>query len=110
MEARLRAGFWVKAQLRLCDQRMIPMVVRRRGDADAGTVLIKIDRLDGTAQVLTPVTGADGRRVWSPGTGEAPVPDADAEAYIERQTGYDPDLWVLEVEDGEGKYQPDAEA
>jgi hypothetical protein len=34
--------------------------------------------------------------------------DADALTYIERQRKYDPDLWVLEIEDPERRYTLDA--
>ncbi|MDD9877122.1 MAG: DUF1491 family protein [Magnetovibrio sp.] len=106
-EPSLRVEIWIKAQLRLCDQRMTPAYIRRRGDADAGAVLIKLDRLDGTSQVLTQVTTGDGARAWSRGTGEAPVPNAEAEAYMERQLKYDPDIWILEIEDPNGAYEAD---
>jgi hypothetical protein len=79
----------------------------RRGDGDAGTVLLKISRLDGTATVLSQTVNAEGRRAWLRGTGAAPIADADAEAYIQRQRKRDPDLWVIEIEDRRGLFAPD---
>lgn len=43
-EPRLKSEIWVKAQLRLCDIAFLPCVVARRGDADAGQVLVKVNR------------------------------------------------------------------
>lgn len=108
-EARIKAGIWVSAQLRLCDQELLPAVVRRKGDPDAGTVVIKLDRLDGHAVVLTQVRTADGRLAWMRATGPDPAPDAEAEAYITRQLKFDPDIWVLEIEDPRSRYQVDGE-
>jgi hypothetical protein len=33
-----------------------------------------------------------------------PAPEADIEAYLVRQLRYDPDLWVLEVDDRGGRH------
>jgi hypothetical protein len=41
------------------------------------------------------------------GTREGLVSDADAEAYIEKQMQYDPDIWVLEIEDPKNQYEFD---
>jgi hypothetical protein len=105
---RLKTEIWAAALLRRCNDRidMAAMLVRR-GDADAGAVLLKLNRLDGTATVLSQTTTVDGERAWLRATGAAPVPDAEAEAYIRRQLVRDPDLWVLEIEDRSGVFAPD---
>lgn len=107
-DARLKAEIWVKAQLRLCDIACIPAVVVRRGDADAGSVLLKINRLGGGCRVLGRAYTETGERAWLPATGDAPVKEDEADAYIRRQLDFDPDLWVLEIEDPEDRYSPDA--
>ena len=104
MSNRLRTQIWVQAQIRLCDRRNIPVFVRHKGDPDAGAVLIKLNGFADGSIVLSLMTSADDRSHWLRGTGAAPVPDADAEAYIERQLKWDADLWVLEIEDARGEY------
>lgn len=107
-DPRLKTDLWATALIRRWNGN--PDVVAtlvRRGDSDAGTVLIKIARLDGTASVLSPTTAAAGTRAWMRGTGAAPVSDADAEAYIQRQRKRDPDVWVIEIEDRRGLFAPD---
>lgn len=79
-------------------------MVTRRGDETAGSVLIKINRLGAGCRVLTPTTGFDGgTRIWLKGTGPDWVEEATADAYIERQIKFDSDVWVLEIEDREGR-------
>jgi hypothetical protein len=106
--ARVVTSLWVAAQVRLCDINLIPVAVRRRGDPDAGSVILKLDRLDGTSVVLAQTRDGDGLPAWLRATGPAPVPDTDAEAYIARALKRDPDLWVVEIEDRGGRYVPDA--
>lgn len=106
-QARLKAEIWVRAQLRLCDQAFLPAVIRRKGDPDAGAVLIKIDRLDGTCIVLSQIRANNGELAWMRATGDDPASDADGEDYIARQLKYDPDIWVVEIEDPQGRYEID---
>lgn len=103
MTPRVRAGIWVRALIRRAEAAGAAAVVARKGDETAGMVLVKVSLLDGQARVLSPSTGLDGDRLWLRATGPAPVADAEAEAYIARQLNYDPDLWVVEIEDRDGR-------
>ncbi len=103
---RLKTEIWAAALLRRCNARTdLAAMLVRRGDGDAGAVLLKVNRLDGTAYVLSQAYDAAGRRAWLDATRTAP--DADAEAYIRRAVKRDPDLWVIEIEDRDGAFAPD---
>jgi len=104
MEARLKRGIWVQALVRRCDLAAIGVAVVARGDSDAGAILLKLSGRDRLCTVLAQARGPDGALVWMRATGAVPVTEADADAYIARQRGRDPDLWVVEIESG----SPDA--
>jgi GMP synthase (glutamine-hydrolysing) len=98
MEPRLKAGIRVKALIRRCDLAAVAVAVLSRGDPDAGAILLKLSPRDGGCTVLAEARRPDGTAVWMRATGRAPVSEADADAYIARQRGRDPDLWVIEIE------------
>ena len=104
---RIKAGIWVSAYVRRVNAMAVTATVARRGDGDAGAIFIKLNTLDGSAQVLRPassgVEGAEDERFWSPAFKE-PRAEADADAYLARQREFDPDLWVIEVEDKAGRH------
>ncbi len=107
---RLKSGIWVSAYVRRCHAEGAFAAVRRRGAEDAGAIFIKINRLDGTADVYGPAPqaalGEDAPhgRAFSPAVKAMPVADADAEAYLSRQVRFDPDLWIIETEDRGGRH------
>jgi hypothetical protein len=97
---RLTAEFWVQAylaRLRLAD---IPAFVTARGDATAGAVIVKLNRLDGSAAAFARSYDATGARVWTP-LADGPEPEVDA--ALARQRRFDPDLWIIELEDRQGR-------
>ncbi len=98
---RLTAEFWVTAylaRLRLVD---IPAFVVARGDATAGAVLVKMNTLDGQAEAFQRSFDLmTGERAWMTlSKGD----EADVDAAIAKQRGFDRDLWVIEVEDRQGR-------
>ncbi|SEK89688.1 DUF1491 family protein [Pacificibacter marinus] len=99
--ARLTADIWVSAylaRLRLAD---IPVFVVKKGDATAGAVMVKLNTLDGNATAFQRQFDmmAD-RREW---VTLASGPERDVDAALTKQRGYDPDLWIIEVEDRSGR-------
>ncbi|OAN46611.1 hypothetical protein A6A04_05725 [Paramagnetospirillum marisnigri] len=102
-EPRLKARLWVHAAIRQCGVLAIPAFVVAKGDEDAGAVLVKLNRGAAGCEVFTQVRDGTGQAAWLPATGADPVPEAKADAYIARQRQFDPDLWVLEVEDRAGR-------
>ena len=96
-EARVKAGIWVQAALRLGNASGRYGAVLRRGDADAGGVLVVLRGRDGLS-VLSQARTADGAQAWVRATGAGAVDQTTADAYVERQLKFDPDLWVLEFD------------
>jgi hypothetical protein len=96
-EARVKAGLWVQAALRLGNAQGRFGAVLRRGDADAGGVLVVLRGREGLS-VLSQIRAASGEMGWLRATGPESVDQAAADAYVARQVRVDPDLWVLEFE------------
>jgi len=96
-EPRVKAGLWVSMALRMGQADGRYGMVIRKGDPDAGGILVMLRGRLGVA-VLSQMRTADGQAAWMRATGPGPVDQATADAYVERQVKFDPDLWVLEFE------------
>jgi hypothetical protein len=99
---KLTADIWVSAYLTRLRLSEIPAFVVQRGDSTAGAVLIKLNTLDGKSSCY--------QRSFDLMTGErkwmvlVDGDEADVDASIVKQRGFDPDLWVIEVEDKQGRH------
>ncbi len=78
------------------------MIVTHKGDPTNGALFLKINKLDGTAYVYNQVR-LDGERVWIPALSTKASPEKEADRYLAEQIAFDPDLWVVEIEDRQGR-------
>jgi hypothetical protein len=104
---RLRADIWVAAYIRRCEIEGAFAVLRRRGAAEAGAIFIKIDRLDGRAALFGPAPQSEVaergvERLWRRAHREEWIEPAEVEKRLRREIEFDPDLWIVEVEDRNG--------
>ena len=101
-EPRLKAGIFVRALIRRAEVAGAQAYVVRKGVEESGAIFLKISKLDGTTTVLSQARRGEGELVWVKPLGEA-VDEAKAAAWFEKQIKFDPDLWILEIEDREGR-------
>ena len=102
MQPRIKSAIQVKAIIRRAEVAGAQAFLVRRGQEDAGALFLKLSRLDGTFTVLNQARRGDGELIWTKPLGDS----ADEEAigkYLEKQLRFDPDLWILEIEDREGR-------
>jgi len=101
MTPRLTTDFWVHAYLARLRVADIPAFLTSKGDATAGAVLVKLNTLNGAARAFARSYGPEGERIWSV---MAEGEEHEVDASIAKQRGFDPDLWVIEVEDRAGRH------
>ena len=103
---RVKSEMWVKAYLRTAAVGGSPGVVVKRGDDEAGAIFIKVNRLDGTALLFGPAPagfdGGDQERRFMPLLKGAGASEADVDAAMARETRFDSDLWLIEIESRSG--------
>ncbi len=107
---RLKSAIWVAAYIRRCQVEGIFAAVRRHGADEAGAIFIKVNRLDGSADLYSPAPQAafdeaqPTDRAFAAALKKLPAPEADVEAYLARETRFDPDVWIVETEDRGGRH------
>src|ERR1043165_905393 len=100
---RLKAGIFVRALIRRAEVAGAQAYVVRKGSEDSGAIFLKINRLDGTSLVLDLARrGAEGDLVWVKPLGDS-ADEEKSRAWFDRQVKFDPDVWIVEIEDREGR-------
>jgi hypothetical protein len=101
-EPRLKTEIRVGAQLRRAAAAGAFATIARKGDPDAGAVAVKLYL--GARRARLYVEGRDekGEVVWrEPLGGQAD--ESAVDAYLEKEIRFDRDLWIVEIEDREGR-------
>jgi hypothetical protein len=98
----LSTDVWVGALIRRAELGGAFAVVARKGDPQAGAVLVKaFNSKTRQARLYSEAVRGEGERVWmEPVSSHA---EADLDRYVERALKVDPDLWVVEIEDSDGR-------
>lgn len=101
MTERLTSSFWVSAYLKRLSLENIPAFVTSKGDATAGAILVKVNSLDGQARCFQRSFDLmSGVRSW---VVLAEGEERDVDAALAKQRSFDPDLWIIELEDRAGR-------
>ncbi len=102
MSARLTTHVWIGAYLVRLRARNIPAFIVAKGDPTAGAVIVKVNTLDGKAALYQRSFDLmSGERAW---VVLAEGDEATVDRSIDKQRSFDRDLWVVEVEDREGRH------
>ena len=99
---------WVGAYIRRCQAEGAYALVRRRGSPEAGAIFVVLDRLDGTQTLFAPAPQSTVSE--EPGMDRVFVAVAGVEdgaairERLDREARFDPDFWVVDVEDRQGRH------
>ncbi len=104
---RVVSSFWVGAYVRRCHSVGAFATVARKGATEAGAIFVVVDRLDGTADLYGPAPQAffDAEQPLDRQFEKllSGAPNSEIRDRIEREVRFDPDLWVIEIEDRQGR-------
>lgn len=99
---RLKAGIFVRALIRRAQTQGASAFIVRKGAEEAGAVILAVSRLDGTCLLLNQARNGKGELVWAKPLGDWGE-EAKARSWLDKQIRFDPDLWIVEIEDRDGR-------
>lgn len=102
MDDSIPTDLLVQSCIRQAASEGVSIMVRQKGDPTSGVILLKLNLLDRTAQLYTQIR-VDGRLAWSPKDSSGPISEDEVEAMIKDEMAFDPDLWLIEIEDRKGR-------
>ena len=102
--ARLKTDIAVSALIRRAQSAGAFAAIVRRGDGDAGAYLAVTRQYENNTDKYTlyrPIRNMEGARVWWP---KGPLSQDELDIYINRRIDEDPDIWVVEIDDAQGRH------
>ena len=106
---RVTSEFWVAAYLRRVRIEGAFAVLRRRGAPEAGAIAVVVVRGDRLAALFLQApqsafdTARPGDRLFVPAYPDVFVEERRVDAKLAREIDFDPDLWIVDVEDRDGR-------
>lgn len=100
---RLKTEIWVQALVLRAANGGAMATVFNRGDKDAGDCLVRVNNLDGSSSLFSPILGPEGHRIWQERV-ESSTDNQTIDDLIKQDLRIDPDLWVVEIEDRHGRH------
>ena len=104
---RVTSSVWVGAHVRRCHSSGAVATVARRGAEDAGAIFVIVERLNGTADLYGPAPQSSFSESRPSDRLFERIMDGEAleavTARLDREAGFDPDLWIVAVEDRAGR-------
>ncbi len=105
---RLTSALFVAAHLRRCYSEGASAVIIRRGAEEAGAIFFLVDRLDQTVDLYGPApqtafadSDRPADRLFQLIADCRPLEEVNKR--LERETRFDPDLWIVAIEDRQGR-------
>ncbi|GJL95039.1 MAG: hypothetical protein DHS20C05_14440 [Hyphococcus sp.] len=105
-EPRLKTEIRVSAHLRRVQAAGSFAAIARKGDPDAGAVAVKLYLGARRARLFVQSRDLDGNSIWrEPFEGDEVEEGSEQiiDAWLAKEINIDPDLWVVEIEDREGR-------
>lgn len=100
----LTTGLWASALIRRAELGGAFATVVRKGDPDGGAVLVKVATRDGRARLYAAAQNGEGDLVWLDlSSGALGDDEAAVDAQAQKRLRTDPDLWIVEIEDRDGR-------
>jgi hypothetical protein len=107
MGHRLRTDFWVAALRRRAEAAGAYVSIARRGAEEAGTVYVLVDRGDGRFDLYGPAPqsvfgeGDSLERLFSVIARE--TSEQEMRLRMDQELRFDPDLWLIDIQDRSGR-------
>ncbi len=92
----------ITAKIRQLNQLGLYTYILQKGEKNSGSLLIKVNMLDGNGGLYSQARDINGDLTWMNVLKHEISSEQDIDKYIERMKNIDPDIWIIEVENKSG--------
>lgn len=97
----IQAHIWAAALIRRAQLGGAFAYVTCKGDAEAGVIWVKVVKSRDDVQLYSPERNSEGVRHWRMRLSGI---EAESDSAIGKELSFNPDLWVIEIEDRDGRH------